>query len=88
MKVEDKEAREIIIKGSYSTSYRLQELVLNIYNCKTFNGVDILHLVRNADDEHIELFYDILKTVETNLNFINNLAEEIIEIHKLDQLDH
>ena len=85
MKLEDKEARKIIIEGSYATSYRLQELVLSIYNCKTFNGVDILHLVRSSDNEHLELFYDILKTVETNLNLINNLAEEIVKTHQLGQ---
>jgi len=83
MKLKDTKARKIIIEGGYSTSYRLQKLVLNIYNCDRFREVEILSLIKNADNEHIELFYDILENVEIDLESIDNLAEEIIKIHKL-----
>ncbi len=86
MKITDQNAIQKLISPDvgYSTIRYIRHLILNIYNYNTYQAPNIFSMIRNADDEHQELIYDILETIQSHNEdraffVVNKIAPLIIE---------
>lgn len=61
---------ELLITAEYSTMFRMRQLILNIYNPDIFPEVDIQKLIRCTDEQHYELFQDIIHLTNTECGYV------------------
>lgn len=78
------DSKELIRSAKYTSIIRIRGVILNIFNPNIFKEVDLLGILRNSDNEHLELFEDIISMVKGNgffevAEFGEQLARELNE---------
>ena len=79
-------------KNGGKTVEAIRQLIVNLYNCNTFEAPDLFTLLRNSDEEHGELVIDILEACLGKYGFscfamINDVAPEIIERFSVERIE-
>lgn len=72
--------RELLMnmKANYSAICRIRMAIANFYNPTTFPRMDLLGLCRSLDEQHWELFMDILNLMRHHSDGANELFEEML----------
>ncbi len=76
------EGRELLMnmRANYSAISRIRMAIANFYNPTVFPRMDLLGLCRSLDEQHWELFMDILSLMRHHSNgvgLVNELFEEM-----------
>lgn len=80
LKIED------VLKEGYGSADKLKDIVLNLYNYQTYEAPNMFGFLCNADPEHIELLFALLRKVATERGdsniYISQLHNLISESYK------
>jgi hypothetical protein len=67
----------------YSAICYIREVLLNIFNPTDFNKVNLLGLTCSLDNEHYELFEDILHTARMyDISVVNKITQQLLKARR------